>query len=204
MVQFDRVVLVVEDGDRTGVFELRNSLSPSEEGRRNFILGGRGGAINELLAALDEDDELNSRESFFLDGGTGTKEKTFTCRLIGGDGDHEPLQMGDGSSDPNDPDDVTEWDATGAGHPMTQWQILDHWLSEARTDSENPAELHWGEWSDGSYVDEGVYGEPIDVVVQEWPVRRGEDEPSDAEVTITAQSASAFEEAAEAIEDEGR
>ena len=205
MVQYDRAVLVVEHDDRTGKFELRNSLEPRGESRRNFVLGGRGGLINEIIARTTEDnsggDGVDSREQFFLDGGSGTREKTLTAELVGGTGG-ETLQMGDGSSNPDDVSDITKWDATNS-HELAQWQVLDHFLSEARTDSDNPATLHWGLYSDGSEIDDGVYA-PLDVVVLEWNVERGRDEPSTARVTITMQSAASFEAASDALENDQR
>ena len=198
MSQHSKAVLVIENGDRTGIFEFQSDLEPRAEGRRSFLLGGRGGAINQLLSLLDEEGDLSSRESFFLDGGLGRRELTLTATLIGG-GTADALQMGDGSSTGGEP---TEWDATGA-QPMSQWAILDHWISETRIDSENPAELHYGEWSDGEYVEEGVYA-PRRLVILEWNVDKPRDEPSTATVTLTFESAAGFSEAAEALEDEGR
>lgn len=209
MVQFDRAVLVVEHNGRTGTFELRNSLETRAESRRNFVLGGRGGLINEIIGrSADSDngedgseDGVDSREQFFLDGGAGTREKTLTANLVGGTGG-ETLQMGDGSSNPDDASDVTQWDATNS-HEIAQWQVLDHFLSEARTDSDNPATLHWGLYSDGSEIDAGVYA-PLDVVVLEWNVERGRDEPSTARVAITMQSAASFAAATDALENDQR
>ena len=151
-----------------------------------------------LLLEDGGDGDLSSRESYFLDGGLGTRELTPTATLIGGD-TADALQMGDGSSTGGEP---TEWDATGA-HPMSQWAILSHWLTETRIDSENPAYLHYGEWSDGEYVDSGVYA-PRRLVIPEWNVDKAPDEPSTATVTLTFESAAGLGEAAEALEDEGR
>lgn len=203
MSQHSKAVLVVENGDRTAEFCFRNDLEIRAEGRREFLLGGRGGAINELLSLLDDEDdgdsELNSRESYFLDGGLGTRELTLTATLVGGD-TGEVLQMGDGSSTGDEP---TEWDATGAENPFSQWAVLDHWLSETKVGSGNPAELHYGEWSDGAYVDEGVYS-PREMVVPEWNVEKPRDSPSTVTVTLTLVNAASLADAAEALEDEGR
>lgn len=206
MAQYDRVVLVVDHDGRTGTFELRNDLEPRAESRRNFLLGGRGGIVNEILNRLPiSEDSTNSesRQGFYVDGGEGTRERTFTAQLVAGaSGIGETLQMGDGSSDPDDPDDVSAWDATNA-HPIAQWQVFDHWLSEAKTDSNSPATLHYGLHSDGSEIDSGVY-DPIDVAVREWTLERGREESSTATVSITVVSAASFADATDALTNDER
>lgn len=206
MAQYDRAILIVERENRTGVFELRNDLEPRGESRRSFLLGGRGGIVNEALSKLAQttdngDGEANSRQSFFVDGGGGNKERTFTAELVGGV-DGETLQMGDGSSDETDSDSTTQWDATNSHH-IAQWQVLDYWLSETTIGSESPAKLHYGQHSDGTQIEDGVYS-PIDVVPTEWTVEKNRDQASSARVTIVLREAANFDTATDALSNDER
>lgn len=200
MTNFDRAVLVVERDNRTGVFEMRKDLTPTVNTNRNFVLGGRGGIVNEIQDLVTD---TQSREEFFVDLGTGVRRKTLEFSLNDGSGS-ETLQWGDGSSDASDPDDITKWDATAARSAETKWQIFDYWLSETNIDSNAPATLHYGQYADGTRLSEdGVY-EPLSVTVPEWTMEKPTNNASSLTVTLTMRLTAEFEIAGDAASNDQR
>ena len=208
MPDHSRAVLVVSVADRTCRFTFRNNLRIENEFQRSFLLGDRGGLINEIARRLESDEEgdesgANARESFWLDGGSGTKAWTLTADVIANTDGGEALTWGDGSSDPNDPEDTTLYDATGS-NPVSQAQVFSEVLAEARTDSQSPAVLHIGEFSDGSEIEAGVFL-PINAIVKETDWRKeSEDRPSAVTVSTTLQSAASVEDIVDSLENDLR
>lgn len=203
MSQYDRIVLEIELDDAdggTGIFEFKGDLEPTGEFQRDFLIGGRGAIVNEVVRRITDFDG-GSREDFSFDAGAGLKEWTFTSTLTLPSS--TPLQMGDGSSDPTDETDVTAFDATGC-RPETQAQILENFVSAARMDSESPGRLHWGEWSDGTQLDDGVFGRPLRVSVVELSHRKAVDDRSTVEVTIVVAATADLTAAIEALENDER
>jgi len=199
MTDHSRAVFVIAIGDKLATFCIRNNLTLEGSFTRDFLLGDRGGILNEVARRLDSENN-DAREGFFLDSGQGAKRQTLSAELVANSNAADALQMGDGSSDPTDPDDTTQFDATGS-HPVSQAQVFDYVVSEARTDSDTPARLHIGEWSDGTQIEAGAFGRPLDVVIKETEWRKAEDDASTVRYTVTVQTAASFEQAADAIVD---
>ncbi|MFT8175926.1 hypothetical protein, partial [Salmonella enterica] len=66
---------------------------------------------------------------------------------------------GDGSTDPNDPADVSKYDATGSD-PQAMKEVLEWYITQPRHGSTGNARLYVGEWSDGTYASTaGAFGE---------------------------------------------
>jgi len=203
MTDHSRAVLIIELPDRTSKFVLRNSLGQEGNFTRDFLLGDRGGLINEVARRLD-DDAGDARESFWLDGGSGSKSRTLIAQLVANTDGSEALQMGDGSSDPHNPDDTTQWDATGS-HAISQAEVFDYTVAEARTDSQTPAELHVSEWSDGTEIEEGAFGRPLTVIIRETEWRfDADDSPSTVRYTVSMQSAASVEDVVDSLENDLR
>lgn len=175
--------------DRTGVFVLREDLDDTETIEPTHLVGNRGQYISELYeqaTGLDPTDILPEsdqprRAGYHLDGGAGEDEWTISGTTAAGDPDE---QWGDGSTDPDDADDVSSFDATGC-HPTAKRDILGAWIAQNRIDSGGQARLYRGEWSDGTYADEpGAFNEPITVAVQNAQLQRESGDSSAASITI--------------------
>lgn len=179
----------LEDSDgttHTGVFELREDLTDSGNVNKLFLLSNRGQYIREAFDIGSDylPDEISSidsenRRGYFVDGGAGT----YSRQLSGKAGDRD-AQWGDGSTDPNNPDDINRYDATGCD-PIAQQQILEWYVAQAKTDSLGQARLHIGEWTDGTHgTDAGVFSKPLTVAVQEVETTKDTDDPSSFEVML--------------------
>lgn len=170
----------------TGVFELREDLNDTGGVARQFLLSNRGQYIREafdigtdLLPEEITDADLENRRGYTVDGGAGE----YTQRLTAKAGDRD-AQWGDGSTDPNNPDDISKYDATGSD-PTAQKQIFNWYASQAKTDSMGQARLHLGEWTDGTHSSTaGVFGKPLAVAITETEVTKDPEDPSALDVTI--------------------
>ncbi|WP_265109172.1 hypothetical protein [Halosolutus halophilus] len=182
----DKAVLEIDLDNRTGVFEFRGGLGESGEVTREFILSNRGQYLRQAFdlasGAIDDiqDADFERRRGYHVDGGAG--EHSFSISFEAGFNDG---RWGDGSTDPTNPDDVTQYDAAGCG-PLDQKQILEHYLAEARTDSGGRARLYHGQFTDGTYATTaGAFGEPLVVAISEARIEwDGGDSPSSIEGTI--------------------
>lgn len=174
------------DDLHTGVFELREDLSDTGEVTKQFLLSNRGQYIREaydigtdILPDDVAEADLEDRKGYHVDGGTGmyTESLDFTAGS-------QDAQWGDGSTDPDDPSDLNKYDATGAD-PTALKQVLEWYVSQARTGSGGPARLHIGEWTDGTYSDSaGVFDRPMPVAIKETNITKDPDDPSAIEGTI--------------------
>jgi hypothetical protein len=185
----ERAVLeidIVDDSgaERTCVFELREDLEVTTSTTKTYLIGNRGQYLREAVD-LGSDvlgidlPEADNRRGYHVDGGAGVE--TITIEATGGD---RGLQWGDGSTDPNDPADVSQYDATGCD-PGAQRDILDWIVSQAKTDSASPARLFHGEWSDGTHAgDAGAFGKPRAVAIREATLPNPPDESSAFNATI--------------------
>ena len=190
----------LEDSDgntHTGVFELQEDLNDSGAVNKTFLLSNRGQYIREAFdigTDLIPDDianaDLENRRGYHVDGGSGE----YTERLTAKAGDQD-AQWGDGSTDPNDPADISKFDATGCD-PIVQKQIFEWYSLQAKTDSMGQARLHIGEWTDDSYTAEsGVFGKPLTVAIRETEVTLDPDDPSALDVTLEGVWTAVFPEA---------
>ena len=182
----DRVVLTISAFGRTAAFEFRDH-SPTREISREFLVGNRGAVVSTLYEQATDIDpteilpEIDNerRAGFHLDAGGGRSVVTIQADVGAGD---DGLRWGDGSSAA---EDATPYDAAGDVHPHSKRDVLLRYLSQARTDSGAQADLHIGEWTDGSFSESaGVYGEPIPVAIGEVRAESPKDEPSTVSYTI--------------------
>jgi hypothetical protein len=194
MALTDRTVLEI-DGNygpyagETGVFVIREDLEDVEETSFQHIAGNRGQYIAEiydqvtdLSELVDGADQRDRRAGYHLDGGAGEDSWTITGKTGVDDPDE---QWGTGETDPTDPADITQLDATGCS-PVSKRDIIGRWAAQQRIDSSTPARLYRGEWSDGTHADSpGVFGRPIPVVIKENRLTKSPDDPSVAEVSFT-------------------
>jgi len=171
---------------RTGVFVLQEDLQQSGSVSKRFLLSNRGQYIREAVDIGTEilSDELNDtdfedRRGYHVDGGAGTYAQSLAAKA----GDRD-VQWGDGSTDPDDPSDVTKYDATGAD-PIAQKQILEWYISQSGTDSRGQCRLYIGEWADGTHAQlAGAFGKPLVLAIIESNVGLDPDDPSALDVTI--------------------
>jgi hypothetical protein len=85
-----------------------------------------------------------------------------------------------------DPGVQTDESATGA-HPETQADVLHRICTQARIDSFQPADLHTGEWHDGTYSDDGAgrFGGPLPVTIIDGPRPVVDTEAASVSVSMT-------------------
>jgi len=187
----NRVVLEIDvedstDTTRTGVFVLREDLKQNSSVAKRYLLSNRGQYIREAVDIGTEilSDELaetdfEERRGYHVDGGAGTYAQSLTAKA----GDRD-VQWGDGSTDPNDPNDITKYDATGAD-PIAQKQILEWYISQSGTDSRGQCRLYTGEWTDGTHAQSaGAFGKPLVLAITESNIGLDPDDPSVVEVAI--------------------
>lgn len=187
----NRAVLEIDLQDDSGathtcVFELQEDLQEDGEVAKRFVMGNRGQYITEIwdisadaVGAEDLTTGGRNMRGYHVDGGAGD----FVQRLTARAGDKD-MRWGDGSSDPDDPADITKYDATGCDR-TAQKQVFEWVISQAKTDSISPARLHIGEHTNGDYSAEaGVYGQPLAVAIREASATKDPDDPSAFEVTI--------------------
>lgn len=163
MTRFDTAYLEIEDASGTATFEMSIGLQTSGQMERNYIMGPRGQYVTEVynqLAGLDDiDGTANRRAGFKIDGGAGefTQSVSFQVGL-------EDVEWGDGSGGTG-PTNVTARDASGADiKALTRKHILEIWVTQSRSDSDYPARLYFGEWTDGSppgHSESGAFDQPF-------------------------------------------
>ena len=174
----------LQDGSgdtRTGEFHIREDLNASGEVTKQFLISNPGQYIREAADVLPQDitdEEAESRRGYTIDSGGGTYAERIDAKA----GDRD-AQWGDGSSDPDDPADITKYDATGCD-TQAQKQIFQWYISQAKTDSLGKARLHIGEWTDGSHSDAGVFGKPLVIAIREANISRDPDDPGTLELSL--------------------
>lgn len=154
-------ILVVEgdvDNDgtpETGIFEMPNvTVEPLTLTEFLAQFGGGGGVTGAISAQL-----LNKGDQLAIDAGAGPR--TFQIDFEGWTESND-YQWGNSSNSST----VTQATATGADR-TTQVCVLNEYLNRVNIGSNNPATLHWGEYSEStSFADSGVY-DPLDVAVPE-------------------------------------
>lgn len=169
------------DGDgnqETGVFEMVGDLEFGQDIIADHILSRELGNINSVLTGFSG--SLKSkRTSFYVDLGDGVNR--FNINFLGWEGVNAGHQWGDGSSDP-------VADATGSS-PYHQAQCLAEYLRMGEYDSrDEDARLRIGEYSDGTYAEDGsdgVYDDYIHVTVKNYSLNRVADNPVAFDGSIT-------------------
>lgn len=130
--------------------------------RTGYVVGGRGSTVNAVLGQLAGDGEDSKRKGVYLDAGGGAMTIQLEWRKWEGarDAGDQPLQWGD---DP-DPSAHTKTSATGTS-ALNQLECLLYWLEQTTIDSDQPAQLEYGQHYPG-----GLY-DPVDVVFEEPQIR---------------------------------
>lgn len=209
----DRAVLEIDIVDsegtkRTCIFELQEDLEIAPATTASYLIGNRGAVLREAvsigsdLLGVEGIPQADRRRGYYVDGGGGVANITISA--TGGD---RNKQWGDGSSDPDDADSITKYDATGCD-PQTQVDILDYVISQSKGDSASSgARIYYGQWTDGTHAaTAGVYGKPRVLAIQEVSFQNPSDDPSAFSVTIEANWAAVFpaasvDEAQDAVEE---
>lgn len=165
----DRAVLVIDGGGSTAQFDLLINFEETTELQKSFIMAERGQYVqevaNHVAGGIGIGDPDERRAGWWIDGGAGLE--TFTLTFQAGM-EEESVTWGDGAGG-SGASSVTPTDASGAEvHPMDKKQVLEYWLRRTKTDSLNPAQLHWGQWTNGDVgASAGVYNQPIPVAVRD-------------------------------------
>jgi len=172
--------------DRTGVFHLKDDFSDREEINREYVVSEAGQYLRygaDIVSDFTPDDiadtDFDAREGYHIDGGAGSQTWTLSFQHSV---DDPSLQWGDGSSNPDDPEDYSKYDATGC-HPLVAKQIFGNWLRLNSTDSRASARLHWGEYSDGTHGGDGLF-DPVPVTIDNATLAKDESDPSVFEGTL--------------------
>jgi hypothetical protein len=139
------------DGDgqlEDAVFEMHD-IEVTHSVRTGFLVGGRGSTVNNAIANLTSAGESNSKQFFLKGSGVRTVELSFR-NWKGATGQWG--NTGDSSK-------LTQTDATGAD-AISQLDVFFRYLTTGSIDSNNPATLSYGEYSDT-----GLYS-PLEVVIE--------------------------------------
>lgn len=164
MAALDRGVLeltadVDDDGTQeTGAFHLVGNVSITQEVQKDYLMENTASGLISFVSDIAGFD-IEKRKGIYADIGAGAH--IFEIEFIGWDGatdgNGDPVPWGDGSN-------TYPADATQEG-PLRQLQCFNRYLQLSTTDSRNPATLHVGEYTDGSYGDDGEFA-PLKVAVQ--------------------------------------
>lgn len=138
-----------DGSDETGIFHFVGNLEISMQTRTGYLVGGRGGKVNSIIANTAKPGQSKNKE-IIINAGLGQRviEVDFDGWEGSVDQSGNPLQWGD----TGDTGTVTPADATGAD-ALTQLQVLDHYLQVATPGSLTPAKLQVGEYSSGGLFD---------------------------------------------------
>lgn len=155
------------DGSETVEFKFESFEVRSAELEKNLLLGGdRGQLLDEFLDWVGISDGADA-EGYTVDAGLGSDLYQLRAELTPGD-DAEP--WGVVTSQNGDTVDNPSGDAVSAHEerPWTRAEVLKYWIRTERLDSvdirdSGSAELHVGEWTDGTYAGTGKFEEPISV-----------------------------------------
>lgn len=174
----NKAYLVLETSEMgEGVFELE-SAEESGDFDRQLVIGNRGQflqGVSDLAPVAPSFGEEGA--GYNVDLNSGTDVWTLDFEVVRDSTGSAP-RWGNGSTG------TSREDAQGA-HPQTQIQVLRYWVRTARTDSENPARLYYGDWSTGRFAaSSGVFDAPIPVVVNSVTPRWERDDPSAAKGTV--------------------
>lgn len=163
---------VDDDGSRElGIFHLKGNLEINQMGKIDHLLSREFGNLNAVVTS-----QLGSlkdkRTSFYLDFGNGVH--SFEINFLGWEGASDQYTWGD----PNEPVGVANATGSNAYH---QKQCLMEYLRSGEYDSrEERARLRYGEYSDGTYSEDGsngVYDSHLHVTVKRFSLNRTSTEP---------------------------
>lgn len=183
----NHAVLEVSNSDApndTGVFTLTSAeLSASLE--REMLIGARGQLITGLADIAPFVPSLGTDGAGIdIDAGQGNDQRTISFEVVPDEhGLDDDFQWGDGSAS-------GEWDAADADR-KTQAEILQRYCRTSKTDSNNPATLHWGPFSDGTYGDSGPL-DPFEGIVLSLTTNFDRNDPSVLEGTLELRRTTSF------------
>jgi hypothetical protein len=183
--------LVVEDGaGNEAVFQFQSTQSLTSTLSKNYLVGGRGQYIAEAQRYIQGNDfsvsgdTLDRRAGKWIDAGAGDWEVELEYETGIND---TSITWGDAPGDDGQAN-VTRTDASGADvKPISRMQVLQYWIAQTRSDSFARSRIHIGEYTDGRFGEDGVYGYPIPVAVQDSQVTKPEDQASSFNGTLTMQ-----------------
>lgn len=175
----------------TGVFELREALDRTDEVNRKLLIGNRGqylSAVYDIGADLIPDEladlDPQRRSGYSIDEGMGVWSFTLSAEYSIAETEH----WGDGSAPT---DDYNAFDVDSADSVVVAQDVLENWLANSNTDSRAQALLHVGEFTDGSYSDDGLFA-PVVVSVDSVTVSNEHDQPGVFEFTLEMTRTSEF------------
>ncbi|SEQ30506.1 hypothetical protein [Natrinema salaciae] len=191
----DKAILEIgiNGGDTTGEFHLQEDLTDTGDVAKQYLMSNRGQMIREafdigtdLLEDEVQNADLENRKGYHVDGGSGHYRESLSFAASKGD------RWGDGSTDSNDPDDVSKTDATGCD-PIAMKQVFEWFVTQSKSDSSGGTRLHIGEWTDGSFSSSaGAFGHAMPVAINESSVTKDPDKPSTIEGTVELTWTSVF------------
>lgn len=167
---------VDDDGSlEHGIFRMVGDLQLNPFIRTGFLIGGRGSTINSITQ--EQLGKESNRKGIYLDLGGGVHGYDIDFRGWEGaiDADGNAVQWGNTGDDT----EVTIGDATGAD-PLTQMDVLFHYLLVGEYDSRGGATFEAGEFSES-----GLY-DPLDVTIEAPQVIRSAEDGSwfDGSLTV--------------------
>lgn len=199
MPALDRGVLeltadVDDDGTQeTGVFVFGGDVSLTQEIQKDFIFENTASGLitlTEDLAGFD----VEARKGLYLDIGGG--QHVIEIEFLGWEGTNS-LQWGDDSG-------TFPADATGED-VFKQIQCFMRYCQLATTDSFNPATLHIGEYTDGTYQNSdgntvnGAF-DPLDVAVSGPQNTKADDQFKDFTGTVTCLEVQRLDQSVDLVE----
>lgn len=199
MAALDKAVLeltadVDDDGtEETGVFKMVGDVNYSQEVQKDYVFENTASGLVTLAANLTGF-EAEARKGFYLDVGAGQHVIEFEFR--GWEGSNSQ-QWGDGTG-------TFPGDATG-DDVFRQIQCISRYVQLATTDSFNPATLHIGEYTDGSYGDNtnGAF-DPLEVAVSGPRQSKGEDQFKSFDGSITCLEVISLDQPVDLVENSKR
>lgn len=168
----------------TGAFTLQNVEFPHQL-ERQMLIGNRGQVISGIadIAPLAPD-LLSDGAGVDIDVGQGNDTPTVEFEVVP-NSTGSNFQWGDGSGN-------SRYDQPN-GHEQDMAELLQEYCRVSKTGSQNPARLHWGPFSDGTYGDAGLFGEPFPCIVVSVTTKPSQkDDPSALTGSITLRRTSSY------------
>lgn len=192
MTLTDTAYLEIE-ADTNAVFELTLEYENQSQVSKSYLMGERGQYLREIVNQTPGTGSFDQgrRTGFWLDGGAGDWQETFSFEVGSGGTD---IQWGD-SSGSRDQSGVTQTDASGTEvKGISRKNILDWWLAKSKSDSGGDTRIHFGEWTDGniahiSGVSAAAFDQPMPLAVREWQTSTDVDRNGHLSGSITASHA---------------
>lgn len=177
---------VDEDGDvETGVFEMKGNVELQHRGDTSHMFGKNLGNVNAITTGLSEtvtgEAKIGAnRVSYYLDLGAGTH--AFEINFLGWEGAPEKYKWGDPSETQGSPAN-----ATGQHVEHQEACLMEYWRIGEYDSFGEDAKLRYGEYSDGTYSEDGldgIYDDYLHVTIQDVRMTRSAESPFSYEGSI--------------------